>query len=234
MWTGPRTQRSMPRAFRPDDWRYVDEQVARAVWRPEQTSSLDTILGLDLGKTRDPSALVWLDKRQHDTPGGAWRRVQLECRSSKRYPLNTEYPTVMADVQRVCLMPDEPPTLVVDASGVGAGVVDYVRRSHPRCKLVPVVITGGMNARWHEQTRAWRVSKQLLVGTAKVALQEGVLLFAEGLSDLVAELSGYRVEVTKSANEVYSARENEHDDLVMALCVAVWWAMYRGQRMNVL
>jgi hypothetical protein len=39
---------------------------------------------------------------------------------------------------------------------------------------------------------------------------------------LIRELQNYQVKVTPAANEVFNAREGEHDDLLLALALAAW------------
>ncbi len=58
--------------------------------------------------------------------------------------------------------------------------------------------------------------KRELVGAAQVALQRGKLKVAPALPEaatLTAELRAFEVRVTDSANQVFSAREGQHDDL---------------------
>jgi hypothetical protein len=39
---------------------------------------------------------------------------------------------------------------------------------------------------------------------------------------LVRELEDYRVKITPAADETFNAREGAHDDLSLALALAVW------------
>jgi hypothetical protein len=76
------------------------------------------------------------------------------------------------------------------------------------------------------------VPKRDLVGALQVLIQTGRLRIAEGLRDartLVDELLRFRVRINaRTAHDSYGAwRECEHDDLVLALAVAVWRAERR-------
>jgi hypothetical protein len=73
------------------------------------------------------------------------------------------------------------------------------------------------------------VSKHDLVSVAQVALQNGRLRIAEKLPDaavLVKELQNFQVKITDMGNDTYGAwREGPHDDLVLAVALALWGAV---------
>ena len=105
----------------------------------------DFYLGLDLGKLRDSTALVLLER--YSTRQGwdpyylcevyRWKTV---IRLAERVPLGTSYPAVVERVRAVIdqLAPRGPVHLTVDATGVGQAVVDALREAklkmspHPR------------------------------------------------------------------------------------------------------
>jgi hypothetical protein len=63
----------------------------------------------------------------------------------------------------------------------------------------------------------WHVAKAVLVSTVQVVLQQRRLRFAGALTEaavLVDELKNYRCKVTPALNEVWSAREGAHDDVL--------------------
>jgi hypothetical protein len=47
---------------------------------------------------------------------------------------------------------------------------------------------------------------------------------------LKQELRDFRVRVSKSANEIYEAREGAHDDLLLSLCVGLFVAEHPRPR----
>ena len=102
-------------------------------------------LGLDLGQRRDHSAVAVVEKRERLRPYGPAEFEGLLVRYVERMPLGMTYPEVVA---RVCGMIDAPPVrgqceLVVDATGVGAPVVEMLRAEGPACDISSVTITGG-------------------------------------------------------------------------------------------
>ena len=116
------------------------------------------------------------------------------------------------------------PKLVVDATGVGRPVVDLLKAEG--LEPVPVTITGGDQTTYDG---GWRVPKRDLVSALQVVLQAGRLKVARELKDaqtLVDELLRFRVKIDPlTAHDSYGAwREGAHDDLVLAVAIAVWYA----------
>lgn len=120
--------------------------------------------------------------------------------------------------------------LVIDHTGVGAAVTDLIKeklRGPAVRKIIPVIITGGIEERYEKGTH--RVPKRNLIAPTVVALQTDRLLIAERLPEaqtLVSELETFRYEISESTgHDTYGAdwRTGTHDDLVLALCLALWW-----------
>lgn len=180
----------------------------------------DYYAGLDLGQAMDFSALCLLQHMPDKT---------YECRGLKRWPLGTAYPQIVAETCAIIngLRPERGCSLVVDASGCGRPVVDLIRQARPAARLNPVTITAGSTESWDAYARMWHVSKICVVSALQVVLQSKRLrLPADNplTGTLLRELSSYRVKVTANANETFNAREGEHDDLVLAVALAVWHA----------
>lgn len=179
--------------------------------------------GLDLGQSADYSALVILEHGLVPDPDRSGMKLnRWDVRHIQRWHLGTPYPTVVADL--VTLFDRSPicnSTLVVDATGVGRAVVDIIRRSEIRAEVRPYSVTAGREE--GDKT----VPKKDVVGAVLAALQTRRLRFAESLElrgALEKELENYRVKVTANRNEVFeSLRESDHDDLVMALALALWY-----------
>lgn len=94
-----------------------------------------------------------------------------------------------------------PVTLLVDATGLGAPVVDHLRRSRLDCKLEPVVFTA--------QVRRDLLSNFLLF------FEEGKLKFAHDLRILDAV-----IDELNGLNQEYETES--HDDLAFAAALAAW------------
>lgn len=189
-------------------------------------------VGLDLGQKGDYTAIAvveqWVQNLGGVDPSTYETRsmARLDVRHLARLPLGTSYPDV---VERVCELVRVPAllrnsVLVVDATGVGAPVVDLLRRAPLECTLLPVTITGG-----DHQSRAeggWRVPKRDLVTGLQVVLERGELRIPEELAmgrTLVTELMSMQVKISGNGHDAYGAfRSGEHDDLVLALGLACW------------
>lgn len=114
-------------------------------------------------------------------------------------------------------------SLIVDATGVGKPVVDSLRSRVP---VHAVSIHGG--DRVTSEGMDYRAPKRDLVGAAQVALQGGRLKIALGLPEsetLRRELQNFRQTINPTtAHDSYSHfREGDHDDLVLAAALALWF-----------
>ena len=190
----------------------------------------DYFVGLDLGKSADYSALAVVEvDEEYDQDTSRWRRRHA-VRHLKRWTLRTPYPVIVTEV--VGMLGKEPlegARLVVDQTGVGAAVVDLLRTSGIE-GLTPVLITAG-NSVSRDGEGVYHVAKKELVSTLQVLLQEHRLRIAPALQyaeTLEKELLTFRVKITAAANETFEAwRERDHDDLVLALALAVWHAEHQ-------
>jgi hypothetical protein len=199
----------------------------------EITTEKSVFIGLDLGQAKDFSALAIIECVRTITDGGAKDEVtQLNCIHLQRWQLRTSYPAIVTDVVKMInnldpfLYPKDKTTLAVDATGVGAPVVDLFKREQIHAELKPIQIVGGANV--SEEFGMIRVPKRDLVSVVQVGLQNRTLKIASGLGlaeVLSRELQNFTVKITDSANDVYGAwREGTHDDLVLAVALALWTA----------
>ena len=99
-------------------------------------------------------------------------------------------------------------------------------RHHAGLPTVPIWITGGETV--SRKGRIIRVPKRDLVSVLQVMFQTGRLKIATSLPlgpVLVDELMNFRAKITPAGNDTYEAwRERDHDDLVLALAIAAWYA----------
>jgi len=182
--------------------------------------------GLDLGQSADFSALAILERLVLTS------EPVFHCRHLERWPLRTPYPAIVADTIRTVNSPQVQkdslkPVLAIDATGVGAPVVDLFKLERMKAELKPIQITGG--DRVTRENGVTRVPKRDLVSTAQVFLQSGRLKIAPSLPEAVTltrELQSFQVKITNAAHDTYGAwREGAHDDLVLAVTLALWVAV---------
>jgi hypothetical protein len=193
---------------------------------------VDYLIGLDLGQARDYSALAVVERVWKPDPDGAGRVVsQYAIRHLRRWPLQTSYAAVVADLAGLVKTPPLSwPVLVVDQTGVGQAVVDFLARAQLSATLEPVVITSGHGAS-RGASRAWHVPKKELVCCLQVLLQSRRLQVAAVPERplLMQEMLAFRVKITAAAHETFAAwRERDHDDLVLAVALAAWWGERKG------
>ena len=196
------------------------------------------IFGLDLGQSQDYSALVLLERtppRLDEAPMQA--PVQIPAfytlRYAHRWPLGTDYVRVVRDVaHRLARQPvGGEAALVVDRTGVGQAVVDFIRKA--RLRPIAVHVHGGVNVT--TDSPHYGVPKRDLVGVVQILLQQERIVFPRAMpliGPLLKELQSFRVTLDPhTAHDSYSAwREQDHDDLVFALALACWWGETFGSR----
>ncbi len=162
--------------------------------------------------------------RPHDPP--------LRVKHLERFRLGTSYPTVIERVTELLAsgpLRDSRVALLVDATGVGAPVVDAFRQAG----LMPISITIHGGDKVGVGRLAYRVPKRDLVSAVQALLQSKRLVVAPELAlapTLRAELSNFRVKIDpRTAHDSYSHwREGDHDDLVLATAMAVWHRQHRN------
>jgi hypothetical protein len=136
-------------------------------------------------------------------------------------------------------------TLSVDGTGVGRGVVDmldteFKRRGAgpgpiPRVDFRRVSVTGSQTT-LKRPTRTngyWSVPKKDLVFPAVAAFQQGKIRIGKvkDRDALVNELKNYRRTTNiATGNMAFEPwRESDHDDLLFAVCLALWgWQTRKG------
>lgn len=194
-------------------------------------SSSDEIsytVGVDLGQSEDPTAIAIVRASpvsDAEDPDPLFQVGYLE-----RLPLNTPYPGVIRHVSRLTadrrLQPNEvAPELVIDFTGVGRPVFDMFEAKG--LSPIGVGITAGDTIIKDEKKLIWKVPKIILISGLQAVLHDGRLKIHKALADapaLISELQDFRATVTDSGYWKFGAREGKHDDLVLALAIAVWRA----------
>jgi phage FluMu gp28-like protein len=186
-------------------------------------------VGLDLGQSRDYTAVVVAEKVEPSEASG--RDYELHIRHLERFR-DLLYPEVAERVRALMEAPElrGKAALTVDATGVGVAVVDMLRKS--ALTFDAVTITGG-DTESQQGWYAWRVPKRDLVGGLQVLLQSGRLKIAytlEHAETLKSELLNFRVKINiTTGHDSYEAwRDGDHDDLVLAAALAAWKA-HKGE-----
>src|SRR5262249_54878376 len=136
-------------------------------------------------------------------------------------------------VQQVANLLARPPlnagsTLVIDETGVGRAVGDIF--DHAGLKPRRITITAGLEVTSHSG-RSWHVPKGLLISGLDARLHTGELRIAAALQEagaLQEELKDFARKVSEAGRVTYNARAGRHDDLVLAVAIALFIATHRS------
>jgi hypothetical protein len=183
-------------------------------------------IGLDLGQAHESTAMVVMERSPSTDPSTP---AVYSLRHAQRFTLGTPYTAIVPAVAELAatVMKNGHTTLVVDQTGVGRAVFDLLLRYPVPCYSVALIITNG-HYRTEEKGGDTHVPKKDLVSLLQVVLQSRRLKIAHRLPHaavLVKELQTFRAKITVAANEIVEDwRERDHDDLVLAVALACWWA----------
>lgn len=202
------------------------------------------LLGADLGQSPDPSAIAILEEKllmlekgnvnqlNEQLAGGGKIKVlsKLDCRHLERIPLGTPYPRVLDRCQAWLKHPElaEEAVFLLDYTGVGHPVYDFARDRG----MAPIGINIHGGRELVATPQGYNVPKRDLVSITLMMFESGRL----ELSDkdpftpvLRQELINFSMKIKAGGKTSYEAwREGEHDDLVLALAIACWYAHYTG------
>jgi hypothetical protein len=196
------------------------------------------VMGVDLGQSHDPTAIAVVETEQrvrcfydgvNYEPRQRVEGTEHRVRHLERLALRMPYPQQVAHVAALLRAPELRDCDLVLETGVGKPVADMFEAGGLRPQRVS--ITAGMEE-VRAGARSWRVAKILLVSRLQAALHAGELKLSPGLAELRAlreELASFRMRHTQAGNAVFGAREGRHDDLVLALAIALWRAEWRSR-----
>lgn len=135
------------------------------------------------------------------------------------------------------------PILVMDASGLGAPIRDYLKQNYTfnsaARKLYPVVFTGGEAARFDPVTHNYNISKTLIISNFLSLMQHKRFDYApdlEALPLLEKEISSFKYHLTPSGHAGFDAEVGAHDDLICAICIPLIigeWRYNHGAKVRV-
>ncbi len=179
--------------------------------------------GLDLGRRKDHSALagldlLWFPRGHCPVTYAHLYQPRLDIRSLTRFPYGTDYDDLHTLVSKHLELRSQKQELVIDAGGPGLPMVDRLRNTlTANVAIRPVFITGGKV----ENTLSGgyvSIPRRSLITTLLLVIDAHSLTCKEGLEhwdifeDELIELRG---------DTSHPASSSGHDDLVMALALAV-------------
>jgi hypothetical protein len=180
----------------------------------------DFLIGLDLGQKQDFSTFAVLERLSG--PMSCY-----DLRHIERLKLNTPYPGVAQRAQILIAMTARHghTQLVMDLTGVGAPVFDLLHAAGVR--PVAITITGGNSISGIREHL--HVPKRVLIGTLAALFGAGRLKIGSEIplaAELIEELLNLQVKINRrTRQESYGAKgRRKHDDLVLALALAAFYA----------
>ena len=189
--------------------------------------------GLDFGEINDHSALTLLEFRT--TPTGTrdpatWQhlyRRELLVRLIERFPLGTPFSQVIQRVARLAAHPliAHHGSLVYDATGLGQPMRELIQMQRMPLHILPVTITAGQHVTI--STHGRNVPKAELITRLQLLLEQKHLQIAEHApqaESLRHELQVFERRLHPGGHATYNAASSHHDDLVLSLALAGWWA----------
>ena len=150
-------------------------------------------------------------------------------RHVERLPLGTSYTAVaerVLAVQRSGPLASADTVVVADTTGVGLPVFEMLKGAGVTGLRGVTIHSGDAVSR---DGAIHRVPKRDLVSTLQVLFQSGRLQIADGLAEgaiLRHELQSFKAKINiATGHDSYEAwREGDHDDLVLSLAMACWYA----------
>lgn len=179
-------------------------------------------IGLDVGREHDPAALAVLHSggTRPDSHRPHWHTLSIG-----NLELGTPYQQLAEIVVQLGGEFTEagyPVVATIDATGIGAAVVELARTAAPELHIIALTI-GAARTLTHNGPDDYTVGKHRLTETLQIALQQRGLTVpaSAGARELRSQLDRFVQKPTPSGYRRHEAARG-HDDLVLALELALW------------
>jgi len=173
-------------------------------------------VGVDLGQSFDPTAVAVVRKLRGISDAPIFQIGHLE-----RLPLQTPYPGVVNHVGHLIQRLRGPSELVIDYTGVGRPVFDMFQIAGMSPIGVSIVAGDVISS----EGLIYKVPKLMLISRVQALLHAGRLKIHKGLAEagaLVSEMQSFQASVSDHGYWRFGARSGKHDDLVLAVAIALW------------
>jgi len=190
-------------------------------------------LGIDIGHVSDYTAIAVLEKLEtyigldkvHYNPA---YKTTYTLRHIERFPRGTTYTAIVNHFKSITQTPllKSKCTFVVDATGAGRPIFDMIRNKVQYCSKHSITITSGSSASHSNDTN--NVPKATLITCLQLAIESGNLRIPKSLTHLnllLNELTNFKAKLRPSGYTTMQAAHGEHDDLLMAVALAVYHGM---------
>ena len=196
-------------------------------------------VGVDLGQSQDPTSIAVIEKVSPEIPANtampkvealrfAMRsiRPRYQLRLLEQAPLGESYPLQAQRLKRILArapIAGHDPLVWVDYTGVGRAVLDIFKQERvPNLRPVTITFNGQEGPNGHG---GHSVPKLNLVSRLQALMHTGCLHMPDTLplaKTFRRELLDFRVSYSAVGNATFGAREGAHDDLILAVALAVY------------
>ena len=140
-------------------------------------------------------------------------RLRFVLRHVESFPLGTHYFDIVRRIRNLVHGAGPLKTLVVDASGVGAPIVEAFRAVRLQASLIPITITGSGHPH-PDPHGGYLVPRRDLISNLRILMERGLLRIPpaiHGKEALIGELINLK-----------DHQGSHHDDLAISLTLAAW------------
>jgi hypothetical protein len=186
------------------------------------------LVGLSVGQGGQPTGLAVLEKFKSPSHPAVYA-----CRYLRRWlPPDTAYPKLCSELASMLAGPLAECNLIVEAGPSIGAVITMLRRHRLDAYVRGIELKA--SAADDRSGDTWKLSKGLVIETTRQVLQEERLVFDERMPPPVAATTpplqtiyqailNYPYNKTPAANEAFSSRDGEYDDVVLPVAVACWF-----------
>jgi hypothetical protein len=180
-------------------------------------------IGVDIGRKNDPAAVAVLqtDDLRPGSHRPLWRGLDLG--NIKIGTTYTMLGDIIAGLGLEFATAGYPVVVTVDATGVGAPVLERARDRAPDLHIIGVTISAG-RALSQNGPDDYTVGKHRLTEVLQVALQQRGLVLADtpGAKLFGEQLRAFVAKPTASGYHRHEAAGDGHDDVLLAAELALW------------
>lgn len=196
-------------------------------------------VGVDLGQSQDPTSIAVIEKIAPAIPANTYPphvealrfamrsiRPTYRLRLLEQAPLGESYILQAQRLKRILARAQiaaHDPLVWVDYTGVGRAVFDILRQEKvPNLRPVTITFNGQEGPNGHG---GHSVPKINLVSRLQALMHTGCLHMPDTLplaKTFRRELLDFRVSYSAVGNATFGAREGAHDDLILAVALAVY------------
>jgi hypothetical protein len=179
------------------------------------------ILGLDPAQLRDWSALAAVDMQyMAEQKRCGYNLVAMNRKQGLPYDQIVDW--VVKALKNPAFNKERPPEFVLDATGVGVAVNDMFRAKGIRAKAVTITAGNGLNREGY----IFHLGKARLIGKFLGAFDAGKVHVNPNMPiwpQVEREMLSFRAEMSAQGRVKMEAEQGEHDDLLFALALCVWY-----------